>query len=518
MAVTWNYENAAHLLRRAAFGGTPAEIQAFLARHSSVQSAVDELLSFKPLKAKPPASNNVDDDTRLMMQRWWLGRMVNAAKPADACREKLTLFWHNHLASGQSKQPTSRYMSIQNGLFRFQARGNFKTLIRDTNRDPANLYYIDGIFNRASDDGINVTANENFSRELMELHTLGIFQFKADGSPDPTKQNYTEDDVHHLARALSGWTSIKGTVGVWNQSDWDNGTTYDDNDDEQVNAADNKVIFGVTNNNFGIDALRADTPSDVLQLIFSRTDYEGQNTVGVFLSRKLWTWYAYPAPAPGLKAVFNGFAAGFDVGNFEIKPLLQAMWTHDEFYSTRAKSRTVKNPVDYIVQALQAFGVRSNGKYVGDGGTELGLRAQDMGMNLFEPPSVAGWPGGLAWVNTTALLTRAGFAKDLAAATQGAAIKLTTIPGLIGSATANPGAVVDAILAQLGLNAATVGSVPASSPVPLTAAQRTLLIDYVTNSGSKPTLDLSTDKTEDAVVKVRGLISLALQAAEQQVF
>jgi uncharacterized protein (DUF1800 family) len=503
MAVPWNYENAAHLLRRAAFAGAPAAIQAFLDRHASVASAVGELLSFAPSKKKPPGPKDVDDFNRLKMQRWWVKAMVNAKTPAAACREKLVLFWHNHLASGASKQPTLRYMAFQNQLFRLNARGNFKTLVREFNRDPANLYYLDGILNVASNDGVHVNANENFGRELLELFTLGVFQLAADGLPDPSKPNYSESDVHNMARACTGWTEIQGTKGIFSDADWDGGR-YDDDGDDQP---DPMVIFGQTSNDFRIDG----QPDDVLDLIFTRTDGAGNNQVGMFLSRKLWTWYAYPPPAPGLKALLAGFAAAFAGAGFELTPLLQAMWTHDEFYSARAKSRTVKNPADYVVGSLRGLGMRSNGKTVGDADREIGDQLRLMGMNLFEPPNVAGWPGGLTWVNSGTLLARLDFARALAASDFGThRLRLANVLGpLLGNPAASPGAVVDAVLHQLGLDL---------GPLAVTSAQRDQLIAYATDDGAKPSLDLSDEFTDDATTKVRGVISLALQSAEHQLF
>lgn len=510
---TWNYDNAAHLLRRAAFGGTPKQIQAFLDRHTSVDSAVNELLSFPHVFAKPPGAGFTDRAFR-GMQGWWLTRMIGAKTPMDACREKLTLFWHSMLVSGASKQPDLKYMANQNGLFRLHARKNFRTLVREFNRDPANLYYLDGISNVASNDGVHVTVNENFGRECLELFTLGIFQFKTDGSPDPTKPNYTEHDVHQFARALSGWTSIKGVLGVWNQYDWDGGQ-YDDTGDD---VPDDISIFGVTNNNFRIDNAVAGTNDDVLKLIFERTDWEGVNQVGLFLSRKLWTWYAYAPPAAGLKTILNSFAATLANNNFELTPLLRAMWTHDEFYSDRAKSRTVKNPTDFAAQAFTAFNAKSANNFGSKGLSGLAECVEMMGMNLFEPPSVGGWPGGLAWINTGSLLIRAEFAEMFATTTQKPSLKLKDIPGLLGNAAADPAAVVDLILAQLGLNAAPVGSVAANPRTPLNSNQRTALINYLTDNGANPTLNLTKDTNYDAAVKVRGLISLALQTAEQQIF
>jgi hypothetical protein len=194
----WNYENAAHLLRRVGFGGTPVEIGELFGRHPTVESAVNELLSFVPSKEKPPSPKANDEPGMRKIQGWWLKEMITASSSNKACMEKLALFWHGHLVSGASKQPNLGFMSVQNGLFRFNARGNFKTLIREFTRDPANLYYLDGIANVASSDGVNVSANENYARELLELFIYGRFQVAPDGSPDPSRPNYTESDVHQL--------------------------------------------------------------------------------------------------------------------------------------------------------------------------------------------------------------------------------------------------------------------------------------------------------------------------------
>ena len=157
---TWDLENAAHLLRRAAFGGSPDAVQDFFDSHSSVAEAVDDLLSFNPSKRTPPKPNDTEADSKLKMQRWWIKTMLKAG-PRDATREKLVLFYHNFLVSGADKQPILRYMAIQNGMFRLLGKGSFKDLIREFNRDPANLYYLDGILNDArNDDGVVVANTE----------------------------------------------------------------------------------------------------------------------------------------------------------------------------------------------------------------------------------------------------------------------------------------------------------------------------------------------------------------------
>jgi uncharacterized protein (DUF1800 family) len=523
MAAPWTYANAAHLLRRAAFGGTPAEIQAFYDRYTSVAEAVDDIVNFPISKKKPPSGGRDFYKAEQKQKQWWVKTMLKAKDPQGALREKMVLFWHNHLCSGTDKVRdsayTMAYMPIQNGLFRRYANGNFRNLVRDFNRDAANLYYLDGHGNYASNDGVHVAANENFGREVLELFTIGISEFAADGTNDPAKPNYTEADVHQLARAMTGWTGdIEKGVGVFNVNDWDGGQ-YDDGGGTD-HPGDPITILCTTNNTFQMgfpgDGVIEGTADDVLDHILSHLDSGGNHQAAMFVSRKLWTWFAYPAPAPGLKAILAGLAATFVAGGYELKPLLTAIFNHDEFYTDRAKTRTVKNPVDFMVGTLRAMGVKSNGKPVGDS-DELYDLLTEMGMELFEPPNVAGWPGGKRWITTGTLVARLEFARRLAETDFGTSnLHLGTIVP-IGSATQDPGAVVDAIIAQVGLDDVG-GGVSSQGGVAFTPGQRAAVLDFITDGSTLATLDLSDEFTDDARQLVRGAISLVLQAAESQVF
>ncbi len=515
MAVTWDYDNAAHLLKRSGFGGSPDDIQAFLDRHGDVTSAVGELLGHKASDKKPPPKKDQSFESKLKMQRWWVKTMIKARNPGDQCREKLVLFWHNFLASGASKQPELRFMSYQNRLFRIFAKGNFRDLLREFNRDPANLYYLDGILNNFYDapEGLPgsevpiVNANENFGRELLERFTLGPSQFAADGLDDPSKPNYSEDDVHQLSRAVSGWIDIDGEVGVWDPGAWDGGRG-DDTKPPDGNA-DPVVIFGVSNDNFRIDEGVAGSGDDVLELILDKLDDDGNRQAAMFVARKFWEYYAYPPPSAGLKVLHEGFAATLYASDYEIEPMLQQMWTSDEFFSANAKSRTVKSPVEYVLSALRSLRVKSNGKYIGEGDVELGEHLARMGMDLFEPPNVAGWPGGTRWITSSTLLERVEFVKDLCDADKGSGRirgKFLERIQLTGIRPADD--VVDEVLAQLGLDLGVLG---------LTSNERDALIAFATDDGATTTLDLSSDQTDDNKLKVRGVIGLALQAAESHV-
>lgn len=500
----WTYENAAHLLRRAAFGGTTEEIQGFLGSYTSVAEAVAALVNFPESNKKPPKGGRDFSRAEIKQKQWWLKTMLKTATPRDALREKMVLFWHNHLCSGFNIQPDPSYMAIQNGLFRRYANGNFRELVRDFNRDAANLWYLDGYVNYATNDGVHVAANENFGREVLELFTVGISELAADGTNDPARPNYTEDDVHQLARALTGWVYIEKGVGIWQEYAWDGGQYDDDGDD----LPDDITIFGATNNNFKIGAEVAGTPNDVLGLILDRLDDDGNHQAAMFLCRKLWTWFAYPAPAAGLKAILAGFAAILVSSDYQIAPVLEAMFNHDEFYSDTARSRTIKNPVDYMVGLFKTLGVKSSGKSLG--GVDLADMLTEMGMELYEPPNVAGWPGGQRWITTGTLVNRLNFARLLAETDYGSSLDLETIVP-IGSATTNPEVVLDAIIARIGLDGTQGG-------LALTSGQRAALLGFLTDNGNKATLNLSYSGTDDAKVFVRGTIALVLQSAEAQIF
>ncbi len=518
MAV-WNYENAAHLLKRAGFGAPPDKIQDFLDDFASVEEAVDSMLSFKGKKSKPPAKKDDSTASLRSMQRWWIKRMVKSKRPSDAAREKFVLFLHDHLVSGADKFDEYRWLSYQNRLFRNIGGGSFKTLMREFNRDPANLIYLDGIINRKNN------INENWGREVMELFCLGVFQIGDDGAPDPAKENYSESDVQNLARASSGWVgefqNNKGQyIGVFEIGEYD--ADNNPGNPAPIELFDDGIGgFAYSGQNLRFDEGVADTVDDALKYIFEKTDDGGNNQVGMFLASKLWTWYAFPPPSvdfaalgsahANMKAMFATFALEFVNAGFEIKSLIRAILTSDEFYSAEAKSRTVKSPAEYVVQMLRAFSVKTNGKNVGDS-NDLGRVLDDMGMRLFEPPNVAGWPGGLAWINAGTLLERMDFAKDFGGSDFGSSRlrfkKMSKIAPLLGNAAVVVTDVVDAVIEQGGFDL---------GPVPLSTVQRDALINYAGDGNPAATLDLSSEFTGDVETKVRGLISLLYQTAESQV-
>src|SRR5262245_16781440 len=194
-ATPWNLRRVVHLHRRAGFGATWAEIQRDL--RDGPGPSIDRLLQAQS-SAHTPAdcAATVTLLTDAAVSSWDIGRLKAAwffrvLFGADPLRERLTLFWHNHFATGYAKVRDVGVMARQNELFRRHGRGPFADLLNPAVRDPALMLYLDAQVNRRGHP------NENLARELMELFTLGI-------------GHYTEDDVKEAARALTGWTVEDG--------------------------------------------------------------------------------------------------------------------------------------------------------------------------------------------------------------------------------------------------------------------------------------------------------------------
>lgn len=399
----WTLFEAAHLLNRAGFGGSPSEIKIFhaLGRHQAVESLVNptEPLDAFPLpawfeeealrkdaekriqqrrelqrasrtltpeeaeKAKREANRADQQESRqraLESQAWWFRRMLQTEAPL---REKMTLFWHDHFATSYQKVKFAPLLMQQNELFRKHAFGSFKDLTHAVLMDPAMMLYLD---TQNSKKGM---PNENFAREVMELFTLG-------------EGNYTEQDIREAARAFTGYNISRLTGKVTHQpSRWDSTP---------------KTVFGKTG---------PFTGKDVIDLIFEKKE------PARFLSDKLWEFFVYEKPSA---TATDALASIFEKSGFLTGPLLREIFLSKEFYSETAMRSQIKSPISYLVGLLKQL-------EISEPPTGFPLTAQQqLGQVLFMPPNVAGWDWGQAWINTNTLLTRYNLAGFLTTGSGGA--------------------------------------------------------------------------------------------------
>src|SRR5207302_4606211 len=171
------------LLRRTSFGYTSAQLEASLS--DGFNKTLDRLIETKP--AEPPALASANTPGGrfpvAQLQQWWIDHILTTPTPFA---ERMTLFWHGHFTSDYRKVADETYTYWQNLTWRRMAMTDLGSMLMEVTTDPAMLRYLD----LATSTG--QSPNENYSRELMELFTMGA-------------GNYTEDDVRESAKALAGW-------------------------------------------------------------------------------------------------------------------------------------------------------------------------------------------------------------------------------------------------------------------------------------------------------------------------
>jgi len=337
---------AAHLLRRAGFGGTPAEIEA--ASAGGVRVAVDALLHPRVADTdllEYPELGSLYDRKRntATAQMWWLDRMLRTRRPLV---EKMAFFWHGHFATSIRKVP-AHLMVAQMNLFRNQGLGNFRSLLSAVSKDPAMLVWLD---NRAN---VKAHPNENYAREVMELFALGL------GA-------YTEADVRDAARAFTGWSLDRGQAFVYRAAAHDDGS---------------KTVLGRTGNFSGEDVLA----TIVAQPIHQR-----------FICRKLLEYFVYSDPEAEL---IDALAQTYALSGFDIAKTVGTILRSNVFHSTRAYRAMPKSPIEFVIGTLRFMDVRAIPN-------DTAYWLARMGQVPLAPPSVKGWEGGPTWINTATLLAR----------------------------------------------------------------------------------------------------------------
>jgi uncharacterized protein (DUF1800 family) len=379
----WNFSTAAHLLNRAGFGGTPDEIEALVSLGH--QKAVASLVDFEKIPdsttnpdwAKPDpdrakklaAARQATEMQRKELQKqeqqlqrehmlelrgWWLQRMAKGPRPLQ---EKMTLFWHGHFATSTEKVRDAYYMWRQNELFRRLAMSSWSQMLIEVAKDPAMLIWLDQAQSRKEHP------NENFAREVMELFALG-------------EGHYTEKDITEAARALTGWSLNREA-----QKFIDRPGAHD----QGV-----KTVLGRTG---------AFDGADVLEIIVA------QPQAAVFITAKLWNFFAGEMPSEDLNAAL---ATEFRRYGNNFKPLLRTMFLSEEFYGASIIRHQVKSPVQWLVGTVRVLECELPPPMV-----SVNL-LRTLGQDLFAPPNVKGWDGGLAWITTNTLLARYNQAAALA--------------------------------------------------------------------------------------------------------
>ena len=398
----WSSDSAAHLLERAGFGGTPAEVKRLssMGPTRAVQALVqyqkvnNPMPAFEPsgvhdaglepfatsrpaatdlaretgealgVKVKPEGNRRMQQvadrflywlrASRLETHRlsyWWANRMLNTQRPLE---EKMSLFWHGHFATSEEKVRDYRKMEKQNALFRAQATGNFRTLMLAVAQDPAMLAYLDAAVN------VKGAPNENFAREIMELFTMGV-------------GHYSEKDIREAARAFTGW-NYAGLNFVNNPELHDDGM---------------KTVLGQSGEFDG---------EEVIDILLA------QPVTAEFIAAKLYRYFVREDLSPALQTQLGALLRE---QNYEIAPFLEVLFSSRDFYSDASVASRIKPPVELVISTYRKLGLHSV-----PGIPDFNDLTESLGQKLLFPPNVAGWANGKSWITPGLLLARGNFVYD----------------------------------------------------------------------------------------------------------
>jgi uncharacterized protein (DUF1800 family) len=366
----------AHLLRRATFGATQAELDH--ARSEGFAKTVDRLID-TPIAEPPvfPGGDEASQEKGLpvgQLQQWWLDQMLSSPTPFG---ERMTLFWHGHFTSDFRKVgPQSPYIYWQNLTWRRNALADLRPMLMQVTIDPGMLRYLD----LGNSTGRN--PNENYARELMELFTMG---------PDA----FAEDDVKAASKALAGWREplTQPMIDAQLARAMQRGNTP-----RQTPKADT-VKTGVFEQGRAyrgpayayLGETKVWNTESVIDKILA------QDATAPFIVRKVVTHFVTPMPDDAYVA---RLANSFRQSRYSVKQLMRDIFTSPEFSVPSAYRALIKTPTEYMVHIAKALGDRTT--------TRLMLASgQGMGQTLFDPPSVGGWPENESWISSNTMLSRA---------------------------------------------------------------------------------------------------------------
>ncbi len=406
----WGFEQAAHLLRRTTFGPTHAEIKQAVA--DGLDSTISLLFQDKPLP-DPPIMYDFQNDPLAPQGEVWVDEIetpdVNGLRAARRrslrgwtymnmlhegvnIREKMTLFWHNHFVVASTNDPRYTYTYIN--FLRENALGNFQELVEGITVDPSMLQYLNGTQNSKN------APNENYSRELLELFTIG--KGAAAGPGDYT--NYTEDDVVELAKALTGWRFFDVDNPTLVQANFIP-NRHDTSDKQLSHRFNNVVITDAGENEY----------KTVINIIFQ------QDEVARFICRKLYRWFVHEDLNSDIEVnIIEPMSQMLIADNYNIKPALMALLSSDHFYDVAIRGCMINHPIDFLLKMVRSVGIdlptNINDEYAIF--KQIFINMRELEMEIYDHPNVAGWKAFYQapqfyklWISAVSLPVRTRFSE-----------------------------------------------------------------------------------------------------------
>jgi uncharacterized protein (DUF1800 family) len=400
----WESAQMTHLIRRLKFGISIKDLSDFSSL--SMEQSVNLLLIEAPEPGLPINDYNNGEDIFdpdvpfgetwinapysdfegekvMSLKRWWIDNILNQG---HSITEKMMLFWHNHIVTewfGVFVANSSyKYMAT----IRKHQMGSFKQLIRDITVDVSMLLYLNGAQNHKD------APDENYARELQELFCIG----KGENAL------FTENDVRSAARILTGWSvswpELEMIYDPWR---------HDENDKQFSEFYGNRLISGRSGEN-GKEEL-----DDLMDMIFDNEES------ALFITRKIYTFFVYPQITSEVEEnIIQPLAQMLRENNFVIKPVLEKLFKSEHFYDPNIKGSVIKDPTNQLLgmwrtlnpPVPQEWNIYEQGELK----SSMLWSMYGIGMQLGDPPSVAGWPAyyqvpifDKGWITTNTITSRA---------------------------------------------------------------------------------------------------------------
>lgn len=367
-----SFRESAHLFRRATFGGSVEQVREATGQLASqvtkqiIQEGLERSAPDPPSwREEWPPWGGTEADKQAYFDKqfgWaselvavWMTRMVTGG-----LRDRMMLFWHDHFATERDTYFYSILAYKYLSTLHKHALGNFRDFTIAVGIDPSMLVYLDGRLSTRQ------SPNENYARELLELFTMG--EFDRYGNP-----NYIQTDIVELSRALTGYQV--------------NYTYFTAHLTQSLRDNKEKTILGRTGKfNFG----------GAHRVLFE----ERPTQIAYFMASKLYTEFVYVTPH---EAVVEELAQCFIDHDFEIAPVLEALFSSQHFYSEEVIGAQVKSPTALFAGLFRAFG---QGVPERSGWDRIRWWMEQQSQRLLDPPNVAGWPGYRTWISTSSLPQR----------------------------------------------------------------------------------------------------------------
>ena len=419
-----------------------------------------------------PDLQQIAQNRRRMMGELQSSRVAHAVAGNRQLEEVMTDFWLNHFnVFAQKGAPEPYYLAeYERDVIRPHSLGKFRDLLESVAKSPAMLFYLDNARSMADTTRPRLASinrnprrllradpdmrqrlnqlrngglNENYGRELLELHTLGV-----DGG-------YSQQDVINVARALTGWTIRPPAAG--------GGFIFR----PEMHDAGEKIVLGhKLKANRGIE-----DGEDVLDIVSRHP------STAKYIAAKLARRFISDNPP---QAVVDRAAQVFMKSDGDIREVVRAIITSNEFYSRQAFRSKVKSPFEVVVSAMRAMNAAP------DSTPRTAQMIAYLGQPIYGHQAPNGWPEtGDAWMNTGAILNRINFGMA-AAANRIPGANVRSIPGIDSLGAASRQKQVDAVVSVL-----LGGSVSPDTRAVLMSGENPLL------ANAKPAEDTTT-QTMDA--------------------